>query len=79
MTLEKRDLEMLCVSIPTIDLLDIRDELDRLEDVACRLEKVLEALVALYSEERIKNWEMILQEMVKKEERKKGNYGNRTG
>jgi hypothetical protein len=37
------------------------------------LEKVVQALIELYKEERVKNWEMILREMMKELEGKKGN------
>jgi hypothetical protein len=39
------------------------------------LERVVEVLIELYRTERVKNWEMILQKMMEKEERKKGNAG----
>jgi hypothetical protein len=75
--LEKRDAEMMCVSIPVVDYWEMREDLDRLEDMVNRLEKVLEALFLLYKEERVKNWEMILQAMVN--EKKGMRDGNRVG
>jgi hypothetical protein len=71
MGLDQRDIEMMCVSIPTTDFWEMREELDRLADSVERLEKVVECLIALYHEERIKNWELILQEMLRREEDKK--------
>jgi hypothetical protein len=75
MSLEKRDIEMLSVSVPVVDYWEMRDDLDRLEDSVNRLERVVEALIELYRTERVKNWEMILKKMLEKEERKKGNAG----
>lgn len=80
MAIDDRDKEILAVSVPMTDYLQMREELDRLEDSVNRLERVVEAMIELYRSERVKSWEMILQEMLKKEEgKKKGNYGNRTG
>jgi len=75
MSLDKRDLEMLAVSIPVVDYWEMREELDRLSDAVSRLEKIAELFLLLYKEERVKSWEMILQKMLEKEERKKGNAG----
>ena len=63
--------------VALVDLWDLDDRVSRLEDVVERLEKVVVAMVELYRSERVKNWEMILQEMMKKE--KGNNHGNRTG
>lgn len=71
MGLDKKDIQMMAVSIPTVDYWDMKEELDKLSDCVNRLEKVVEILVALYHEERVKNWELILQEMLKREEGKK--------
>jgi hypothetical protein len=65
--------------VSVVDLWDIDDRIDRLERVAERLERAVVAFGELYKNERVKNWEMILQEMLKQEERKRGTYGNRTG
>jgi len=67
------------ISVPVIDFLEIREELDRLENAVVRLERVVEVLVELYCSERTKTWEMILKEMLKKDEMKKGNRYDRTG
>jgi len=77
--IDQRDRQMMAVSVPTLDYFEIREDLDRLEDAVIRLEKVVECLIELYRTERVKSWEMILQTMLKKEDQKKGNYGNRTG
>jgi hypothetical protein len=79
MIIDKRDREMMALSVPTVDLFELRDDLDRLEDAVIRLEKVVECLIELYRSERLKNWKLILREMLRKEEQKKGNYGNRAG
>jgi len=80
MGLEKKDVEMMAVSIPTIDWWDIRDDIERLANAVERLEKVLECFIVLYHEERVKSWGLILKELLRKEEIKKGNRknGNRT-
>jgi hypothetical protein len=59
--------------VPVVDLWDIDDRIARLEAIAGRLEKAVEAFGELYKNERVKNWEMILQEMLKQYELKKGN------
>jgi hypothetical protein len=66
--------------VSVTDLWDIDDRIDRLSDCVERLEKVLEAFILLYQKERVKSWELILQEMTREMVQKKGNnYGNRTG
>ena len=75
--IDQRDRQMMAVSTPVVDYLEMREDLDRLEDAVNRLEKVVECLIELYRSERVKNWELILQEMLK--EKKGNNYGNRTG
>jgi len=70
------------ISFLTIsDLADLMDRsqrlekiVDRLEDSVSRIEKVLEGVIELYNTERVKNWELILKELV---ERKTAKYGNR--
>lgn len=52
--------------IAVVDLWDIDDRIERLENTVERLEKVVTALAELYGEERVKNWELILKEMLKK-------------
>lgn len=71
MGLDKRDTEMMCIAIPVVDYWQMREDLDRLEDAISRLEKNVEVLAELYLKERVKNWELILKEMLEKEERKK--------
>jgi len=79
MGLDRKDLSMLSVSIPVVDWWDIREQIDQLNDAVNRLERVAESLVELYLSERTKSWELILKEMLAKEEKKKGNpNGNRT-
>jgi len=78
--IDERDRQMMSISVPVLDYLEMREDLDRLENAVVRLERVAEVLVELYFSERTKSWEMILKEMLKKEESKKGNYyGHRTG
>jgi hypothetical protein len=57
--------------VAVIDLWDIDDRISHLEEITERLEKVVQCLIALYREERVKNWEMILHEMLKRKEDKK--------
>ena len=78
--IDERDRQMMSISVPVLDYLEMREDLDRLENAVVRLERVAEVLVELYFSERTKSWEMILKGMLKKEESKKGNYyGHRTG
>ena len=77
MSLDKKDLEMMCVSIPVVDYWEMKEEIDHLSDCVDRLEKVLEAFIKLYQEERVKSWEMILQKMIEKQEIK-GNQSEST-
>lgn len=82
MTLREEDLEDVRQARPValLDLWGIDDRLDRMEDAVNRLEKIVEALVELYRSERVKNWELILQGMLKEQDKKKGNWnGNRSG
>jgi myosin-crossreactive antigen len=58
--------------IALVDLWDIDDRINRLENCVERLEKCIEALVLLHKEERVKNWELILKEMLEREGVKKG-------
>jgi hypothetical protein len=79
--IESKDLEDVRLSRPVsvTDLWDIDDRIDRLQDVAIRLERVVEALIELYRSERIKNWELILKQMLKAEEEKqRGHNDSRT-
>jgi hypothetical protein len=75
--IDERDKTMMSVSVPVVDYLEMREEIDRLEDAVNRMEKIVECLAELYLKERVKNWEIILQQMVGKEERKKGNRNDR--
>jgi hypothetical protein len=82
MSLTDQDFQDLRLSRPVsvTDLWDIDDRIDRLERITERLERAVVAFGELYKNERIKNWELILREMLKQYESKKGNnYGNRTG
>ncbi len=77
MSLDRKDLEMLSVSIPTVDWWDIRQEIDRLSDSVKRLEGTVEALAELYKQERVKTWEAILTKLMERQDRKaKGNQRN---
>jgi hypothetical protein len=79
--LSEKDCQDVKLSRPVavVDLWDIDDRIDRLEGITERLEIVAEVLFILYKEERVKNWTLILEEMLKKQDQKKGNYGNRVG
>ena len=80
MTLDKKDISMLSVSIPTVDWLEVREEIDRLNDNVNRLEQIVEALAEMYRQERLKTWELILMKMIEREDRKaKGNQRNESG
>ena len=70
MTLDKKDIEMMAVSIPTVDWWDIRDELDRLTDTVDRLETILAAFVELYKQERVKTWETVITKILETEDKK---------
>jgi uncharacterized protein Yka (UPF0111/DUF47 family) len=72
--LDKKDLQMMSVLIPVVDWWDIQEEIDRLEDIADRLERIAEVFLALYKEERTKNWEIVLQTMMKKHQNGKGKW-----
>jgi len=67
MGLDERDKEMLSIATPVVDYWEMREELDRMEDTVNRLEKIVECLLELYRGERVKNWEMIIKEMLKQE------------
>jgi len=56
--------------VAVVDLWGIDDRIDRLEEITDRLEKAIRILVTLYHEERVKNWEMILNQMLKEQDRK---------
>jgi hypothetical protein len=73
MGLDKKDINMLCVSVPVVDYWEMKEDFDRLNDSVDRLEKIVVALIELYRAERVKNWEMILQKMLEKQLIKKGN------
>ena len=50
--------------VSVADLCDIDDRIDRLEALQERMEETIQALLALYKEERIKTWEVILKQMM---------------
>jgi signal transduction histidine kinase len=77
MALDERDKKMMSLSVPTVDYFGMREDLDRLEDTVDRLEKIVESLLELYRSERVKNWELILKEMLKEQDTKKGNRNDR--
>ncbi len=70
MGLDKKDIEMLAVSIPTVDWWDIRDEIDKLSDTVNRLEAVLAGLAELYNRERVKTWELVITKILEREDNK---------
>jgi hypothetical protein len=70
MGLDKKDIEMMTMSIPTVDYWEMKEELDRLSDCVERLERCIRALALLHKEERVRDWELILKEMLKQGEDK---------
>lgn len=74
MSLTDSDFQDIRLSRPVsvTDLWDIDDRIDRLEAITGRLERAVVAFGELYRTERIKNWELILREMLKREEEKRG-------
>ena len=69
MTLDKKDISMLSVSIPTVDYWELKEEIGRLNDSVNRLEKIIEALGELYHRERVKTWELVLTKMLEREDK----------
>ena len=80
MTLSSKDFEDLRLArpVPVLDLFDLDSRIDRLERIAERLERSIVGLGELYREERVRNWEQILQEMLRQYELKKGNRDGRS-
>ena len=86
MGLDEKDLGdmKLARAVAIVDLWNIDDRVSKLEDLADRLEarenrliSAIETLENLYRSERVKNWQAILEEMIKKEDdRKRGQHGN---
>ena len=70
MSLDQKDLEMMAVSVPTVDWWDIREEIDNLTENVNRLQTIVEALAELYRTERVKTWEMVLTKMLERQERR---------
>ncbi len=70
MGIDSKDVEDIRLARPVAvtDLWDIDDRIERLEMMTERLEKVVRAVVTLYHEERVKTWELILQEMMRRGE-----------
>ena len=70
--MDKKDFDDVKLARPValVDLWDIDDRINRLQDMTERLEKVTEILLQLYREERVKNWELILRELMGKRDRK---------
>lgn len=79
MALDERDKQIMSVSVPVVDYFEMREDLDRLEDAVNRLEKIVEAMIELYRSERVKNWELILQGMLKEQDKKGNRNADRTG
>ena len=71
MGLDKKDIEMMAVSVPTVDYWEMKEEIDRLNDSVNRLEKVVEMLIEVYRTERVKTWEIMLKGMLDREEKKR--------
>ena len=83
MALNEKDIEDLKLARPVavVDLWSIDDRVNRLEGITERLESIIieqarhiRSLVTLYHEERVKNWELIINEMVKEQDRKNERY-----
>jgi hypothetical protein len=70
MGLDKKDIEMISISVPVVDYWEMKEEVDKLTDAIERLEKIIECLIALYREERLKTWELVLREMMNRQEKK---------
>jgi hypothetical protein len=70
--IEEKDIRDVRLSRPVavVDLWDIDDRVEKLEKLVETLQKAILALEALYREERLRNWELILREMIKREEKK---------
>jgi len=51
--------------VSVTDLWDIDDRVEKLEIITERLERIVRTLATLYHEERVKNWELILNSMIK--------------
>jgi hypothetical protein len=77
MSLDERDKQMMSLSVPTVDYMEMREDLDRLEDAVNRLWEIILALAEIYRSERVKGWEIILQGMLKEQDRKKGNWNGK--
>ena len=71
MGLDKKEFEMLAVSIPTLDWLDVREEIERLSDAVNRLETILAGFAELYNRERVKSWELLITKLLEREDKKR--------
>jgi hypothetical protein len=75
MGLNQMDVEdtKLARPVAVVDLWEIDDRVTRLEGICDHLEKMIAKLVNLYYQERVKNWTLILDEMIKqKKDRENG-------
>lgn len=54
--------------VAVVDLWSLDDRIERLEVGIERVERILKILVNHYHEERVKDWELILKEMLRKED-----------
>jgi hypothetical protein len=72
----EKDLQDVKLARPValVDLWAIDDRIDRLEVITERLEAITRNLVNLYHQERVKNWELILNQMMKEMDRKNGKF-----
>lgn len=76
-----KDLEDVRLSRPVsvTDLWDIDDRIDRLEDLANRLEKIVSALILLHKEETVRGLTALFSEALDQQQKKGNRNGNRTG
>jgi len=70
--MDKNDLSKLHAAIPVIGFFEMRADVEQLTSTVERLEKVVDTLVNLYREERVKTWELVLNEMAKDLDQKRG-------
>ena len=79
MSLEQKDFDdtRLARPVALTDLWDIDDRISRLENIADRLERIVQALILLHKEETVKGLAALFSEALNQQ--KKGNYGNRAG
>jgi hypothetical protein len=79
MSIDKKDREMMSLSVPVVDYFEMKDEIDRLSSTVERLETAIQVLTELYRTERVKTWEIVLREMLNQMEKGETRNGFRTG